>query len=155
MDVLVKRKYKKSSYTVGDLYIDGVWFCSTLEDLDRGLYQNMALEEIKMLKVYGETAIPAGKYLIRMDIVSNKYSKVEWYWENCGGGRMPRVEDVKGFEGVLLHPGNTALDSYGCILVGLNKKKGQLVESKKTFKKLWNKLEKAHKQEEAIWLTIS
>lgn len=155
MEVLVKRKYKKSSYTVGDLYIDGVWFCNTLEDVDRGLHQKMSTEEIKHIKVYGETAIPSGRYIIRMDIVSSKYSKVEWYWENCGGGRMPRLDNVKGFTAILLHPGNDALDCYGCILIGLNKSKGKLLESKATFKKLWKKFEECYQRDETIWLDIS
>jgi hypothetical protein len=113
----------------------------------------MSSNEISSVKVYGETAIPTGRYIVRMDIVSPKYNGYEWYRKNFGG-RMPRLESVRGFSGILIHPGNTALDSYGCILVGLNKKKGQVIESRATFLKLWKALEQARKNKETIYLTI-
>ena len=67
---------------------------------------------------------------------------------------MPRLESVRGFEGILIHPGNSALDSYGCILVGENKQKGKVLNSKATFLKLWKALEAARKNKETIYLTI-
>ena len=153
MEILVDRKYKKSAYTIGNLYLNGQWFCNTLEDRDRGLNDSMPLEMIKAKKVYGETAIPTGRYTVRMDIVSPKYSAYEWYKKNFGG-RMPRLENVKGFSGILVHPGNTALDSNGCLLVGMNKAKGKVLESRDTFLKLWKVLEAARKRGETITLII-
>lgn len=153
MEVSIKRKYKKSTYTIGNLYINEEWFCNTLEDKDRGLKQTMSIEELKKMKVYGETAIPTGRYIVRMDIVSQKYSGVKWYKDNFGG-RMPRLESVKAFLGILIHPGTTALDSLGCILVGLNKAKGKVLESRATFLKLWKIFEAAYKRGETIYLTI-
>ena len=153
LELLLDRKYKKETYTVGDLYVDGKWFCSTMEDKDRGLTQTMPLEQIKKIKVYAETAVPTGRYIVRMDIVSPKYNTYEWYHKNFGG-RMPRLESVKGFIGILMHPGATALDSAGCILVGLNKAKGRLLESRATFVKLWKILEEARKAGKTIYLTI-
>ena len=153
MELVLDRKYKLGTYTIGNLYVNGVWFCNTCEDKDRGLTQKMSSTEISAIKVYGETAIPTGRYIVRMDIVSPKYNSYDWYRKNFGG-RMPRLESVKGFSGILIHPGNTALDSYGCILVGLNKKKGQVLESRATFLKLWNAMELARKNKETIYLTI-
>ena len=153
LELLVDRKYKKETYTIGNLYVDGEWFCNTLEDKDRGLKSSMSLDEIERLKVYAETAIPAGRYVVRMDVVSPKYNKVKWYKDNFGG-RMPRLENVKGFSGVLIHPGTTAVDSAGCIIVGLNKKKGNVLESRATFTKLWKILEEAYKNKKTIYLTI-
>ena len=153
LELLVDRKYKKETYTIGNLYVDGEWFCNTLEDKDRGLKSSMSLEEVERLKVYAETAIPAGRYVVKMDVVSPKYNKVKWYKDNFGG-RMPRLENVKGFSGVLIHPGTTAVDSAGCIIVGLNKKKGNVLESRATFTKLWKILEEAYKSKKAIYLTI-
>ena len=153
LELLLDRKYKKETYTIGNLYVDGEWFCNTLEDKDRGLSQTMPLEEIKETKVYGETAIPTGRYEVRMDIVSPKYSGVKWYKDNFGG-RMPRLENVKGFSGILIHSGNTALDSNGCILVGLNKAKGKVLDSRATFQKLWKVLEQARKAGKTIYLTV-
>ena len=153
LELLLDRKYKKETYTIGNLYVDGEWFCNSLEDKDRGLSQTMPLEEIKETKVYGETAIPTGRYEVRMDIVSPKYNGVKWYKDNFGG-RMPRLESVKGFSGILIHSGNTALDSNGCILVGLNKAKGKVLDSRATFQKLWKVLEQARKAGKTIYLTV-
>ena len=153
LELLLDRKYRKETYTIGNLYVDGEWFCNALEDKDRGLSQTMTLEEINKIKVYGETAIPTGRYEVRMDIVSPKYNGVKWYKDNFGG-RMPRLESVKGFSGILIHSGNTALDSYGCILVGMNKAKGKVLDSRATFQKLWNTLEQARKAGKTIYLTV-
>lgn len=153
LELLLDRKYRKETYTIGNLYVDGEWFCNALEDKDRGLSQTMPLEEIKRQKVYGETAIPTGRYEVRMDIVSPKYNGVKWYKDNFGG-RMPRLESVKGFSGILIHSGNTALDSNGCILVGMNKAKGKVLDSRATFQKLWKILEQARKAGKTIYLTV-
>lgn len=153
MEVKLKRKYQKDAYSIGYLYVDEVYECDTIEDKDRGLNQLMSIDEIKKIKVYGETAIPKGRYIVRMDIVSPKYNAIPWYRDNFGG-RMPRLESVKGFEGILFHPGNTALDSYGCIIVGQNKQKGKVLNSRVTFSKLWKKFNDAYKRRETIYLTI-
>ena len=153
LELLLDRKYRKETYTIGNLYVDGEWFCNALEDKDRGLSQTMTLEEINKIKVYGETAIPTGRYEVRMDIVSPKYNGVKWYKDNFGG-RMPRLESVKGFSGILIHSGNTALDSNGCILVGMNKAKGKVLDSRATFQKLWKVREQARKAGKKIYLTI-
>lgn len=153
MELRIHRKYKKDTYTIGSLYINGEWFCNTCEDKDRGLTSTMSSEEIRKRKVYGETAIPTGRYILRMDIVSPKYNAVKWYRDNFKG-RMPRLETVRGFEGILIHPGNTALDSYGCILPGVNKQKGKVLDSRATFQRLWKILEEARKRKETIYLEI-
>lgn len=153
MELKIERKYKKDTYVIGNMYVNGEWFCNTLEDQDRGLRQDMSIEQIKQIKVYGETAIPTGRYIIRMDIVSQKYNGVKWYRDNFQG-RMPRFESVKGYTGVLIHPGNSVLDTNGCVLLGLNKQKGKVLDSRTTFSKFWKKLEEARKRGETIYLTI-
>ena len=153
MKLRLDRKYKKDTYTIGNLYIDGKWFCNTCEDKDRGLKQSDLLWSIKKKKVAKETAIPTGTYRITMDVVSAKYSAVRWYKELCGG-RVPRLLNVPGFEGILIHVGNTALDSEGCILVGKNTKKGMVTSSRATFAELYKKLEEAHKRNEIITIEI-
>lgn len=154
MRLLVIRKYKKAAYTIGDLYIDGRWFCNTLEDTDRGLKQTMCLQELKEKKVYGETAIPTGEYTVLMDVVSPKYKSVQWYKSLCGG-KMPRLKDVPAYEGVLIHPGNSALDSAGCLLCGKNTRVGQLTESRATFATLYAYLKDAHAKGETITIKIA
>ena len=79
MELTVHRKYRKETYTIGDLCIDGVFFCNTLEDKDRGLRQTDDLARIKAVKVPSQTAIPVGRYNVSMDVISPKYSGVAFY----------------------------------------------------------------------------
>ena len=153
MRLKIDRKWRKATYTVGILYVDGVRFCETLEDKDRGLFQTDYLSVIKSIKVYGETAIPVGSYRVAMDILSPKYSAVKWYSDLCGG-KMPRLLDVPGFEGILIHPLNNPLQTYGCIGVGRNTKVGELTQSKDTFKRLYKKMKAAHDRGETITIDI-
>lgn len=149
MKLKVERRWRKETYTIGRLYVDGVFFCNTLEDKDRGLKQSDPLAKIKKVKVYGETAIPIGTYKVAMDEVSPKYKAVAWY-KNLNGGRMPRIQNVPGFEGIIIHPGNGPLDSLGCLLVGKNTIVGGLTQSRVTFAELYAKMEKAHNAGETI-----
>lgn len=111
MKLTLIREIFTDKTTIGSLFIDGKFFCYTLEDKDRGLTSDMTLEEIKKIKVYGETAIPLGSYKLILN-ASPKFNRV-----------LPRLQEVKGYEGVLIHRGNYAKDTLGCILVGKEKSK--------------------------------
>lgn len=156
MKLTVYRKYKKENYTIGELYIDGNYFCSTLEDKDRGLNQNMPLSYIKEHKVYGRTAIPTGSYEVSLDITSPKFSQMSFYQEVCDG-KVPRLLKVPGFEGILFHVADGPKGSsllQGCIGVGKNKIKGGLLEGKDVFGRLYKKLKEAKDKGERITVTI-
>lgn len=153
MKLLVDRRWKKPTYTIGRFYVDDVLFCNTLEDKDRGLKQTDSESFIKSRKVAGETAIPTGTYGVAMNITSPKYANVSWFWKLCQG-KMPRLLSVPGFDGILVHTGSTALDTKGCILVGKNTKVGQLTESKATFEKLYKKMKAAADKGEEITIEI-
>lgn len=153
MELNLKRKYKDPKYTIGDLYINDKLFCNTIEDTDRGLKDSMTLTDIKAKKVYGQTAIPTGTYEIDMNTVSPKFKNRSW--AKPYGGKLPRLIDVKGFDGVLIHVGNTAEDSLGCILVGKNTAKGKVKESTAIFNQLMTLLLKAHLKGETINLIIT
>lgn len=128
MKLEVKRIAKQSTYTIGKLFIDGEYFCDTLEDVCRGLTQDMTEAQIAQIKVKGQTAIPSGIY--KVDITfSQKFKKY-----------LPILENVKGFEGIRIHSGNDSDDTEGCLLVGKNKAKGQVLESRDTFNKLMSKI---------------
>lgn len=146
MNLELKRIFKGKDYTIGRLFIDGEYFCDTLEDPVR------QLDSIKD-KIYSKTAIPTGKYKVSMSIVSPKYSIRKSY--NWCGGRLPRLIDVPFFEGILIHSGNTPDHTAGCILVGENKIKGQVINSMNTLKNLWVKLNVADEVGEEIWIDIS
>ena len=129
MELRLLRYPSTSNYTEGKLYINGAYFCDTLEDQDRGLYQHMSLAEIQAVKVYGETCIPYGTYKVELSY-SPKFKKI-----------MPAILDVKGFTGVRMHNGVDKNSTLGCILVGIKYKDGMLTNSRKTFNELMQKLQ--------------
>lgn len=143
MKLKLDRFFKGTQYTIGRLFIDDEYFCETMEDVDRGLLDSMTVEEIKKIKIQNETAIPRGTYKVTMNVVSPKYSTREPYKSKCNGGRVPRLLNIKGFEGILIHIGNKHTDSSGCILVGYNKIKGQVINSTDTFLRLYEILKQA------------
>lgn len=63
--------------------------------------------------------------------------KLAFYKTNANGGRVPRLLNVPGYDGILIHVGNYATQSAGCILVGINDVKGMVTHSKETFTKLY------------------
>lgn len=125
MELRVKRVALKSDYTIGRLYVNGEYVCDTLEDA------------VRDTKIYGKTAIPCGTYKITMDVVSPKFK--DRSWAKPYDGKLPRLIDVPNYEGVLIHVGNTAEDTIGCLLVGQNRAVGQLVNSTQTFMSLMEK----------------
>lgn len=152
MELTLHRKWKKNGYSIGLLYVNGVYLCDTLEDTDRGLDQSMTTKEIQERKVYCETAIPYGRYEITMKVQSPKYKTYKQY-QKCKG-YLPRLKYVKGYEGVLMHIGNYPKDSCGCILVGKNEVKGAVVNSTLWFWKLYDLLKEASDRGEKIYITI-
>lgn len=132
----LKRIANLPTYTIGRLFINGEYFCDTLEDKDRDLYQIQNISSILKTKVYGQTAIPKGTYKVVTNIVSPKFKKRSW--AKPYGGCVPRLQNVPGFEGILIHPGNSDKDTYGCILVGQNKQVGKVLNSQNTYYYLMN-----------------
>lgn len=133
MQITVKRIFKGPNYTIGKLSIDGKYFCDTLEDTVRK----------PGVKIPGKTAIPVGKYKIKLT-------------ESLRFGRlMPRLMDVPGFTGVLIHSGSTAEDTRGCILVGKNRVKGKVLDSRETFARLFRLLFVAERGGEALEIEIN
>ena len=129
MKLHLKRLYRKPTYTIGKLYIDDVYLCDTAEDVDRGLYSYMNIGEISKIKVKDETAIPYGKYKVRLSM-SPRFKKI-----------LPEIMNVPGFTGVRIHSGNDPkTDSSGCILPGYNTIKGKVTSSRKVMEALIEKL---------------
>ena len=153
MEILVQRIWKKQEYCIGRILLDGVLYGNTLEDTDRGLDNEMQEHTIKTKKIPQKTAIPTGKYVVDMNTVSPKFSKYPFYMELCQG-KLPRLKNVKGFDGILIHCGTNHQHTEGCILVGLNKKVGELDNCKEVFKKIYSKMEEAHKRGEKITLEV-
>ena len=141
MELHLKRIAKRETYTIGRLSIDGVRFCDTLEDTDRGLRQDLPVSVLRAKKKKGVTAIPTGRYRVTLEMQSPKYKDRQQY-AFCNG-YVPRLLNVPAYEGVLIHIGNTNKDTEGCILVGENKVVGKVVNSTDTFRKLYEILKSA------------
>lgn len=154
MQLKLERIYTCKDYTIGHLYVDGSYICDTIEDTDRMLDSDMPMEQIMQTKVKNKTAIPTGKYKVLMNVISSKYSKSEYYMNLCGG-KVPRLENVPGFSGILIHKGNTANDTSGCLLVGYNTVKGKVLNSKKAFEELYRQLKIANNIGQSIYITIA
>lgn len=142
-----------TTYTSGKLYVDGVYLCDTLEDADRNLTEDMSEADIMSIKIKGETCIPYGIYPVTLDIVSSKYSNFTKYpfAKKCGG-KIPRIQNVPGFTGILIHPGNTVKDTDGCILVGTKYTNDILRDSRKAWDALFDILR--DNTEESLTLEI-
>ena len=128
----MERKYLKAAYTIGCLWIEGTRFCDTLEDRVRDLKQEP--------KVPGATAIPAGRY----EVIVNRSPRF--------GRDLPRLP---GFEGILIHRGNTAKDTAGCILVGENRLPGQVLNSTPYELRLTSLIREAQEKGEKTYITIT
>lgn len=142
MELNVKRIARKDGYTIGHLFINNEYFCDTLEDTDRGLKDTMQVNEILAKKVKAETAIPTGKYDVILTF-SPRFKRV-----------LPLLLSVKGYEGVRVHAGNTNKDTEGCLLLGENKAKGQVLNSRATLEKLMSILLDCEKKKEKITILI-
>lgn len=135
MKLTLKRHFCGEKYTIGNLYIDNVYYCDTLEDKTRNLPEQA--------KILGETAIPEGTY----KIIVNMSPRL--------GRELPRLLDVPHFEGILIHRGNTAQDTSGCILVGENTSKGRISNSTKYEIELTALLKSTINKHEECSITIS
>lgn len=117
MKLLLKRE-PHPEYTVGKLYIDGVYECFTLED------------PVRETKILGKTAIPYGTY----NVIINQSVRFK--------RKLPLLLNVKDFVGIRIHPGNSVDDTEGCILVGTSRtKNGLVLNSVLAFKSLFAKME--------------
>lgn len=138
MKLTLKRNEMSANTTVGELFVDGVFECYTLEDVVRDLASGAQ-------KVYGKTAIPAGTYKVTIT-QSARFKRL-----------LPLLNDVPYFEGIRIHPGNTAEDTDGCILVGTTKvgREGKATDfignSRVAFDRLFAKLQTAKE----VSITIS
>lgn len=117
MNITLQTTARQAAYTIGRLYVNGEYFCDTLEPPYRVIHQSKD-------KFKRGTAIPEGNYRITMQ-PSRKF-----------GTQMPFLLAVPYFSGIMIHPGNTVADTLGCILVGRNTKVGQLTYSRTTFMSL-------------------
>ncbi len=135
MEIKVKRNVFTENSTIGQMTVDGIDFCSTIEDKDRGLMQKMPLPVISKTKVFGKTCIPYGTYEVAMTY-SNRFKTY-----------MPQILDVPGFAGIRIHVANSATDVEGCIGVGLTQENDFIGMSKAAYTKLLAAIKKVERIE--------
>lgn len=138
----LKRLYKKPTYTIGKMYINGEYFCDTLEDVVRDKNDDGDLLDAGEQKVYGKTAIPKGEYEVIVSF-SPRFKR-----------RLPLLLNVPHFEGIRIHRGNTHEDTSGCILVGVNNVVGKVTNSTAYELRLTDLLECAQANGESITIKI-
>lgn len=142
MELLLDRDVRTTNSTTGKLYVDGKFHSFVLEDEDRGLKDAMSLAEIAERKIHGKTCIPEGRYPVIIN-------------HSPGFKRLlPRLLNVPGYSGVLIHPGNTAVDTEGCLLPGYARAADTVTSSRLAFDALFDILKKAFDAGEKIFITI-
>ena len=133
MRIEVRRTDFTPNSTIGDMLINGIFQCYTLEDAVRP----------DGVKIYGETAIPTGHYEVQLTM-SPRFQRV-----------LPLLIDVKNFVGVRIHPGNSAKDTEGCILVGETKTNDWVSQSQLAFTALFSRMRDAADRGDKITLDLS
>ena len=130
MKLTLKRIALRSTYTIGRLYVDGNYFCDTLEDTVRDLNKNGKFDNGEK-KIKGKTAIPYGTY------------EIKWTYSPRFKKYTPQLMNVPSFEGIRIHNGNSSTDTEGCLLLGENKKVGMVLNSRATINKFYPLIKKA------------
>lgn len=120
--------------THGRMYINGIFECFTLEDVDRRLEEGGE-------KIHGETAIPLGTYAVILD-ESKRFGRI-----------MPHVLNVPQFSGIRIHSGNTAQDTEGCLLLGTVRGKDSVLNSRVAYQGFFEKLKEALDNGESVSIT--
>ena len=131
MKLEIKREPSTNVCTIGTMTINGRFQCYTLEDV------------VRDQKIPGETAIPSGVYKVIITY-SNRFKR-----------DLPLLVNVENFSGVRIHPGNTAADTEGCILVGQSRAASSVQMSRTAFDALYSKLLTAWASQDEIWLKVS
>ena len=141
MELLLERKYLKSNYTISNLSINGKFYCNVIEDVVRDFNKNGTFD-CGEFKISGHTAIPYGEYEIKVTY-SPKFKR-----------ELPLLLDVKHFEGIRIHRGNTEKDSSGCLIPGENKKKGMVLNSTKYELELTKMIKECNNKREKVTIKI-
>ena len=169
MELILKRIAKRSGYTIGRMYIrtectektenteetpsvasvpseNSVYLCDTLEPPCLEWKTPMSMEAVMKMPEKCESlkpfAIPEGRYAV---VISYSPKFKQW---------LPILLGVPMFKGIRIHAGNTAEDTAGCILVGENKVKGKVFNSRLWLNRLKEKIVEAKEKGEGVWLTI-
>jgi len=143
MEIKLIRKYYRTKYTIGRLYVNNRFFSDCLEPPSLHLTERSALGTILIAKYKGYRAIPTGRYRI---LITRSRRFGRW---------LPLLMNVKGFEGIRIHPGNKPEDTRGCILLGFNRRKGYVLDSTRCVLTLVKMMTEAIAKGEKVFVTIT
>lgn len=153
MELFLKRKYFRPDYTIGHLYLmgeatggrrsPGAYLCDTLEPASRGLTARSSLQTIRAAKQAGTTAIPTGRYRV---LITRSARFGRW---------LPLLLGVPGYEGIRIHAGNTPRHTRGCILPGMNRRRGYVLDSTQQLQRIMRLVEAAIDRGETVWISVS
>lgn len=143
MELKIVRYIFNPDETIGRLFIDGVYFCDTLEPTERGLNSCLSVEQNRQLKIYGKTAVPVGEYALIMTY-SPRFKRI-----------LPELLNVPSFEGVRIHSGNTKDDTQGCFLLGDYVGGGRLQKSRPRVDELCRKINLSILDDEGVRIKIT
>jgi hypothetical protein len=130
MKLQLRRTVFTEKSTIGELYVDGRFECYTLED------------RVRPVKIPKQTAIPMGVYRVEVN-QSGHFKRL-----------MPQVMDVPNFTWIRIHPGNTAEDTEGCILVGQVRGENRISKSRAAYEALFKKIKAAWDRKEPISIEV-
>ena len=148
MELVLKRIAKKKGYTIGKLYVKQpiideylrgekfIYICDTLVPKWRDYAKGAR-------KIKGKSAIPEGRYPV---VITYSPKFKQW---------LPLLVNVPMFSGIRIHAGNDAVnDTQGCILVGENRVRGKVLNSRKYVKIVKEKIMEAKEKGEGVWIEI-
>lgn len=141
------------AYCISHVYINGKYSHDTIEDIDRGLDESTPKADVARIKVMSKTAIPTGSYTVKMNVVSGTFSKKPYYKNICKG-KVPRLDPVNGFQGILIHCGRNEDSSAGCVIVGKNTIVGAVTDSQAVFERIYKTFKEASDRGETIHYVI-
>lgn len=142
MELVLTRTTRTANTTIGSLTHQGRHICFILEDFDRGLHSGMELRHISRIKVYGKTCIPTGRY--RVVLTYSPRFKTN----------MPLLQQVPGYSGIRIHPGNTAANTEGCLLPGTSTGRDRVNQSRIAYNALLQLMQTAWAARESVFITI-
>jgi len=142
VEIDLNRTYFSPTYTIGKWFINGVLWCDTIEDVNRDLNKDGDLKDLGETKIMHKTCIPFGRYEVIVNM-SGRFKRL-----------LPRLLNVPEFDGILVHNGVDETSSSGCIIVGENKEKGKVLNSRFWMNKITDYLYTEQQKGHKIFITI-
>ena len=144
MEIEIFREPSTDRVTFGTLYVNGKKFTRTLEDV------------VRDNKIYGHTAIPLGKYKIKLRTDGQKHQNYLRKFGKEFHRGMLWLQNVPNFNFIYIHTGSTEADTLGCILVGDNilRQKQMIVDSRLGYKRLYKVIIEAMDRGEEVTIEI-